>query len=166
MQGIALFLDMGSYNCRDGSVHALIVGQAPTPRWPQPQHPTEAARLPQAVHHRNQLRRTGWRALSLRRPGRAGVHDVGHGREGVTWGSGAFRSASRRPWPACHTGRGTTKIPDCPEMEGAIQRRNDRQRERLGREPMEAEIDTARNALIRQAYADMALTAVLFRDDQ
>jgi hypothetical protein len=51
-------------------------------------------------------------------------------------------------------------------MEGAIQRRNDRQRERLGREPMEAEIDTARNALIRQAYADMALTAVLFRDDQ
>jgi hypothetical protein len=67
MQVIALFLDMGSYNFRDGSVLALLVGHAPThPRWPQPQHPTEAARLPQAVHHRNQLRRTGWRALSLR----------------------------------------------------------------------------------------------------
>jgi hypothetical protein len=39
-------------------------------------------------------------------------------------------------------------------------------RERLGREPTEAEINTARNALIRQVYAGMALTAVLFRDDQ
>jgi hypothetical protein len=58
----------------------LLVRLQPAPRWPQPQHPTEAALLPQAVHHRNQLRRTGWRALSLRRPGRAGVHDVGHGR--------------------------------------------------------------------------------------
>jgi len=38
-------------------------------------------------------------------------------------------------------------------------------RERLGREPTEDEINEARNALIRQRYADMALTAVLFEDE-
>ena len=38
-------------------------------------------------------------------------------------------------------------------------------RERLGREPAEDEINEARNALIRQRYADMALTAVLFEDE-
>jgi hypothetical protein len=38
-------------------------------------------------------------------------------------------------------------------------------RERLGREPTEVEINEARNALIRQRYADMALTAVLFENE-
>jgi hypothetical protein len=32
MQVIALFLDMGSYNFRDGSALALLVGQVPTRR--------------------------------------------------------------------------------------------------------------------------------------
>jgi hypothetical protein len=38
-------------------------------------------------------------------------------------------------------------------------------RGRLGREPTEDEINEARNALMRQRYADMALTAVLFKDE-
>ena len=40
-----------------------------------------------------------------------------------------------------------------------------RLRQRLGREPTDEEISEARNALIRQRYADMALTATFFEDE-
>jgi hypothetical protein len=41
-----------------------------------------------------------------------------------------------------------------------------RLRERLGREPTNDEIATAREAVIRRAYAHMAMTAAMFLDEK
>jgi hypothetical protein len=41
-----------------------------------------------------------------------------------------------------------------------------RLREKLGREPTEAEIEAERERSIKRAYADMALTAWCFKDDE
>jgi hypothetical protein len=38
-------------------------------------------------------------------------------------------------------------------------------REKLGREPSQAEVDAARELLIRRAYADMAMTARCFKGE-
>jgi hypothetical protein len=38
-------------------------------------------------------------------------------------------------------------------------------RKKLGREPTKDEVDTAREAVIRRAYADMAMTAILLKDE-
>ena len=40
-----------------------------------------------------------------------------------------------------------------------------RLREKLGREPTEAEIDAQRELLIKRAYAEMAMTALCFEDE-
>ena len=39
-------------------------------------------------------------------------------------------------------------------------------RKKLGREPTNDEIATAREAVIRRAYADMAMTAAMFLDEK
>jgi hypothetical protein len=39
-------------------------------------------------------------------------------------------------------------------------------RKKLGRKPTKEEVDAARKTVIRRAYADMALTAIMFLDEK